>query len=233
MRKGMDLSQLRPAAPPHRGGFQTKQALVHATIRQAIQSGDLLPGERLVIDDLAAALSVSAIPVREALQQLQQERLITIRPHAGAVVAGMDKEAIRELFALMEALELVAVRAAAERIDAAGLSRLRAAAAAMRAATLTADADAWAAANQDFHRTIVSIAGLPLVAEFTERVLSQWDRLRRFAYRDVCFDHGNADLEHDAMIAAFTAGEVAHLESLVQEHNRTPLAGYVRTVADR
>lgn len=230
----MDFSQLRPPAPPLRGGFQTKQALVHATLRQAILTGDLAPGERLVIDDLAAALSMSAIPVREALQQLQQEGLITIRPHAGAVVAGMDKDAISELFALMEALELVAVRAAAERIDSAGLSRLQTAAAAMRAATLAGDGDsdgnAWASANKEFHRTIVSIAGLPLVAEFTDRVLSQWDRLRRLAYRDVHFDHGDADHEHEAMIAAFAAGNLTSLEDLVVAHNRTPLAGYLRSV---
>lgn len=219
----MDLTQLRPAA----GGFQTKQAMVHATLRQAILDGALIPGERLVIDDLAAALSVSAIPVREALQQLQQEGLVTIRPHAGAVVAGMDKEAIRELFALMEALELVAIRSAATRIDAAGLAALREDVAAMRRAVRRKDADAWALANRAFHRRIVAIAGLPLVADMTERVFAQWDRLRRLAYREARFDHRAADTEHDAIIAALAAHDVERLETLVGAHNRGPLATYL------
>lgn len=221
----MGLDHLRPAA----GGFQTKQAMVVETLRRGILEGALAPGERLVIDDIAAALQVSPIPVREALRALQQEGLIAMRPHAGAVVAGMDREAIRELFALMESLELVAVRSAVRRIDAEGLERLRGFAATMRRAAQAGDQDAWAAANRAFHRTIVAIAGLPLVAEFTERVFSQWDRLRRLAYREAAFDHASADVEHDQMLTAFTARNGRALERLVLQHNRGALAGYLGT----
>jgi DNA-binding GntR family transcriptional regulator len=222
----MTIRDLTPVS----GGFQTKQALVAATLRQAIQAGELAPGERLVIDDIAEVLQVSPIPVREALRALQQEGLIVMRPHAGAVVAGMDKEAIRELFALMESLELVAVRAAVPRVDPAAIKGLSEEAARMRVAAGADDHDAWAEANRAFHRRIVAIAGLPLVAEFTERVLTQWDRLRRMAFRDAAFDHGAADNEHDAIIAAFTAGDAAALETLVVAHNRGALEAYLGRV---
>lgn len=229
IRQGMDVQQLQPVT----GGFQTKQAMVYQTLRTAILEAKLEPGQRLVIDDIAAALHVSPIPVREALQQLQQEVLVIIRPHAGAVVAGMDKEAIRELFALMEALEQVAVRTAARRIDEAGLQRLRAASVTMRTAATghqIGDAqahDVWVTANRAFHREIVAIAGLPLVAEFTERVFTSWDRLRRLSFRDTRFDHGPADGEHDELIAALAAGDADAAEAIVARHNRSALVAYL------
>ena len=52
---------------------RTKQEFVYRTLRAAIIRCELPPGERLVIDDLARQLAVSAIPVREALQLLQSE----------------------------------------------------------------------------------------------------------------------------------------------------------------
>ena len=97
--------------------FRTKQEYVHSWLRDAILDGTLRPGERVVIDDVARRLEVSAIPVREALQLLQSEGLVAIAPHVGATVAAVSADEIREVFAIMEALETVAGRAAADRID--------------------------------------------------------------------------------------------------------------------
>ena len=66
----------------------TKQRLVYETLRAGIIGGELEPGQVLVIDALARRFEVSIIPVREALRQLQSERLVEIRPHTGVRVAG-------------------------------------------------------------------------------------------------------------------------------------------------
>ena len=79
---------------------------------------ELAPGQRLVIDDLARRLEVSAIPVREALQLLQSEGLVHTVPHVGATVAPISRESIDEVFTVMEGLEIVATRSAAERMTA-------------------------------------------------------------------------------------------------------------------
>src|ERR1700759_1159837 len=92
--------------PPSGRTFQTKQAMVYHTLREAIVQARRQPGERLIIDDLASQLAVSSIPVREALQLLQAERLVEQRPHVGAVVASITPDAVREIFALLECLEL-------------------------------------------------------------------------------------------------------------------------------
>ncbi|HSB62391.1 MAG TPA: GntR family transcriptional regulator [Vicinamibacteria bacterium] len=76
-----------PLAPPAAARFRTKQELVYRTLRDAIMICRLAPGERLVIDELARQLEVSAIPVREALQLLQSEGLVRSVPPVGATVA--------------------------------------------------------------------------------------------------------------------------------------------------
>ena len=215
-----DLPDLTPAS----GGFTTKQALVYHTLHEAILSGELTPGQRLVIDDIAKALAVSAIPVREALNQLQSERLIEMKPHVGAVVTAISKDSIRELFALLEALELVAVRAAAEKAGPLDLDELRGLLGRLDAAS---SAKAWDAANGAFHRAIVSIAGMPLLADFTARVLREWERLRRAAFRDhKAPDTARAQREHRALVKAIEARDLEKLDRLVIEHNRGALAAY-------
>jgi len=220
-------ARLAPAPAPS-GGYQTKQAMVLHTLREAIRDGRLEPGRRLVIDDLAAGLGVSAIPVREALSQLQSERLVEIRPHAGAVVAPVSREAVRELFALMEALELLAARSAVTRIDDAGVAALRAIVAAMDAATAAGDHRAWSDGNARFHRAIVDAADLPLVRDFTDRVLADWERLRRHAFGDAAPpDPERAQREHKRIVAALAKRDAAALEQVIAAHNRGAAKSYL------
>ena len=88
---------------------------MYHTLRDAIMRCDLRPGERLIIDDLARRLEVSIIPVREALQLLQSEVLVVNVPHVGATVALLSRESIIDVFTVLEGLETVATRLAAER----------------------------------------------------------------------------------------------------------------------
>src|SRR5918995_2386789 len=102
----------------------TKQAFVYKTLRDAIIRCELEPGERLIIDDLARRYEVSIIPVREALRLLQSEGLVVSVAHVGATVAPISRDSVLEVFTLLEGLEVVAARTAAERADAAELDRL-------------------------------------------------------------------------------------------------------------
>jgi DNA-binding GntR family transcriptional regulator len=83
-----------PLPVPKPDRHRTKQAFVYETLRDAILKCEMPPGERLIIDDLAGRLEVSAIPVREALQVLQTEGLVVTVPHVGATVAPISLESI-------------------------------------------------------------------------------------------------------------------------------------------
>ena len=83
----------------------TKQRQVYEALRADIVGGALQPGQVLVIDALARRFSVSIIPVREALRQLQAERLVEIQPHTGVRVTPVDISSLPEIFALLGAFE--------------------------------------------------------------------------------------------------------------------------------
>ncbi|MGH2411737.1 MAG: GntR family transcriptional regulator [Chloroflexota bacterium] len=95
---------------------RTKQMFVYRTLRDAILRCELPPGQRLVTDVIARQLSVSHIPVRQALQLLQAEGLVDNIANAGASVAPISRDSIVETFTVLEGLEIVSTRAAAERM---------------------------------------------------------------------------------------------------------------------
>ncbi|MCU1490274.1 MAG: GntR family transcriptional regulator [Acidimicrobiaceae bacterium] len=77
-------------------------------IRSAIVSGDLVPGRRLIEDELAFQLGVSRGPVREALARLTREGLVLNEHHRGAIVACLSGEEVEEIYSLRTALECLA-----------------------------------------------------------------------------------------------------------------------------
>jgi len=209
----------------HNGGFRSKKDAITDALRQAITKGAFRPGERLVIDELASQFGASAIPVREALQQLQAEGLVTIQPYVGATVTAIEAGLIIEIFELLEALELISGRAACRQMSAADFAQFETLVREMD--SLTSDLDAWSEANARLHQFICDCAAMPLVKSTLNRVLDQWSRLRSYYLNDV-FAHrvGAAQQEHWQMYHAMKAGDEAQLERIVREHNRAARAAY-------
>ena len=211
------------ALPRHR----TKRELVYHTLRDAIMRCELAPGRRLLIDDLARQLEVSAIPVREALQLLQSEGLVDNVPHVGATVSPISRQSIDEVFAVMEGLEIVATRSAAQRMTAADAAAIEQLVTGMDRAQAAGRHAEWADLNSRFHLSISRLSAMPMLHEMTERVLARWDRLRRFYFNGVLVHRvEQAQREHRALLAAMRAGDLAALEQTVKEHNRGALAAY-------
>jgi len=202
--------------------------LVYQTLRDAIMRCELMPGERLVIDDLARRLQVSSIPVREALQLLQSDGLIVNVPHVGATVAPITRESVTDVFTLLEGLSHVALRLVVERGDRSALGELDALVAEMDVALATSDHETWAALNTKLHLRIAELTRLPLLLELTERVFDQWHRVRRYFFHGVLLHRAeHAQAEHRAMLAAMHAGDLDHLSVLVRQHNRGALGAYM------
>jgi DNA-binding GntR family transcriptional regulator len=207
--------------------FRTKQEYVYQTLRSAILQGELSPGQRLVIDEISRQLQVSAIPIREALQLLQAEGLVVSSPHVGATVAPISEDEVHEVFAIMEGLETVGVRAAAARMGADEEARLRALIGEMDEALASARYERWAEGNGRLHRMIGEIARMPLLAEMTDRVLSRWERLRRHYFQGVLVPRlPQAQGEHHLLLDALARRDADEAERVVRAHNRAALASY-------
>jgi DNA-binding GntR family transcriptional regulator len=207
--------------------YRTKQEFAYRRLRDAIMRCELAPGQRLVIDDIARRLRVSAMPVREALHLLQSEGLVVNVPHVGATAAPIAPEAVQEVFTILEGLELVATREATIRLRAQDVAELDALLAAMDEALGSGGHERWSELNSRFHVAISVATGMPLLSEMTERVLGQWDRVRRHYFEGVLVHRAEtAQREHHEMAAAMKAGDAATAEAVVRRHNRGALADY-------
>ncbi len=101
-----DLSHDGPMVSPARRRVLADE--VADAIRNAIFSGRIDLGQRLVEEELASNLNVSRGPVREALALLAQEGLVHVERHRGATVAQLDLEGVHEIYSLRTALERLA-----------------------------------------------------------------------------------------------------------------------------
>jgi DNA-binding GntR family transcriptional regulator len=93
-------------------------------VRQLVFFGELRDGERVPQREIAEALGVSSVPVREALAGLQREGVVTIEPNRGAFVNGLDAEIVREQFYIFGRIYGRAVRVTTERAEPAVLASL-------------------------------------------------------------------------------------------------------------
>jgi DNA-binding GntR family transcriptional regulator len=213
---------------PRESRHRTKQEFVYMTLRQAIIGCDLPPGERLIIEEVARQLRVSAIPVREALQLLQSDGFVVNVPHVGATVAPVSRESVVDVFTVLEGLESVAVRHMVRRATAADVDGLAEFVSRMDEAVATGELDSWSTLNRRFHLRISVLTDLPMLQDMTVRVFDRWERVRRFYFRDVLMHRvEQAQAEHTEMLAAMRAGAAAELETLVRRHNQGALAAYL------
>lgn len=93
-------------------------------IREAILSGKLKGGDRLIEDELAESLNVSRGPIRQAIFRLEQEGLIVHETHRGATVAQVSVADAAEIYSLRQALERLAIGSACDEATEADLAPL-------------------------------------------------------------------------------------------------------------
>ena len=139
---------------------------VAARLRVEIMSGTLRPGTYIRLDETAAELGVSIMPVREALRTLRGEGMVQLEPHRGHVVSPFTRDDIEDLFWLQITIAAQLVRTAAERVTDEQIDELEGLADKVAAAVESRDADDVAAAEFDFHRALNRASGRMKLAWF-------------------------------------------------------------------
>ena len=174
-------------------------------MRRSIIIGHRKPGERLEVEELARHYETSVTPVRDALQMLSQEGLVTIRPRSGYFLARITLKQLRDMMDLRKTLELAAIERAALRITDEQVAELRTV-----HAGYTGDDDLsydrYTDENRSFHYLIALASGN---LEMAEMIAHLHDRLARFmvlrhAGRSQEITHGqivDALQSHDAEAA--------------------------------
>jgi DNA-binding GntR family transcriptional regulator len=206
--------------------YRSKNQAVYETLRDAIVAGEFVPGQRIVIDELAAQLGVSHSPIRECLRQLEADGFVTIRPYAGVTVTEIQPESIKEVFELLEALEIISSRGACQRASDEQIAELERFITDM--ANYTTQPEAWSEKNIALHMLICDIAATQLTHHMMNRALHHWDRLRRYYLEDVSAQRiGQAHQEHLDILAAIRNRDEVKVVQTIHSHNEYALKAYL------
>jgi GntR family transcriptional regulator, rspAB operon transcriptional repressor len=149
---------------------------IYKELRRSIIMGHRQPGSRLIVKEIAKNYNTSITPVRDALQMLSQEGLVTIKARSGYYVAALTLKELRDLLDLRRILELAAIEKAALRITPDQIEALR-----KVHAGYTGEDDAsyerYTEENRKFHYLIAVASGNLALAESLGHL---HDRLARF-----------------------------------------------------
>jgi DNA-binding GntR family transcriptional regulator len=188
-------------------------------IRASILSGELKPGAKLTEQDLAAELEVSRTPIREAIRQLEVERLVTRTPFVGVTVTQLGPQEVIELLEIREVLEGLAARLATRHMDALHLQKLKKSMQQLAASARKGDVRAYLDQALAFRRLLVECCGS---ASLTEHVLAIENRLRLTGSRTAMLP-GRMEAaieEHEKLLKAIERGDADAAEQLNRERIR-------------
>jgi DNA-binding GntR family transcriptional regulator len=186
-------------------------------LRQAIVSGEVLPGERLPEEELSARLGIGRAAVRMALVLLEHDGLVQREPHRGARVRRVSESEAIEILEARAALEGIAARHAAINAEDAEVDELRSIIAEMRQLRELGDLFGVSNENARLHGRILEISRHQTARRLSQNLSSQ---IVRFQYRTVLLP-GRADgsyAEHSEIVDAIAAHTPDAAEAAMRCH---------------
>ncbi|MEF7615696.1 GntR family transcriptional regulator [Aquincola sp. MAHUQ-54] len=176
-------SNTRPKSSPGAAAPSLVDRAYH-TIRRRILDNVYPPGAQALESDLAVELGISRTPLREALIRLQNEGLIEIVPRHGMRVLPVSATDMKEIYEVLTALESCAVELVARRKPTpAEMKPLVDATREMARALKVKNLDAWAQADEYFHKFLIEAAGNRLLVEAIQQYRDRAHRALMFSLR--------------------------------------------------
>ncbi|MCQ2539298.1 MAG: GntR family transcriptional regulator [Acetatifactor sp.] len=172
--------------------FLPLRDVVFNTLRQAILTGELKPGERLMEIHLANQLGVSRTPIREAIHMLELEGLVTMMPRRGAVVSQITEKGIKDVLEIRRALDVLCVELACERISPEELDKLKEACDTFASCVGTGDVKLIAQVDVELHDIIVKATGNEKLIQLVNNLSEQMYRYR--------FEYIKDSTQHDQLV---------------------------------
>jgi DNA-binding GntR family transcriptional regulator len=211
---GMNEQRPQPRAKRETPTLSAEQ--VCDRIRSSILAGELKPGEKLTEQDLAAEYLVSRTPIREAIRQLEVERLVSRTRFVGVTVAQLKPSEIIELLDIREVLEGLVARRAAKEIKPEQRGRLRKILERMAKAEEAHDVTKYLDAALEFRRTLAECSRSETLIQY---VMAIENRLRLMGNRTALIPGrmAAAIVEHKKLMKAIEAGDPEAAERLNRE----------------
>ena len=206
---------MKPNLPQIKNLSMQEQTL--DTMREAILTGELKPGQSLIEMDLSRQLGVSRAPIREALRILNSEGLIETIPYHGTTVRRLSKSDIEEIYSMRSLLETFAVEQVIRARNPEYLQRLRDKVEQMILAGRDNNINTVNILDRDFHDALIDMSGHSLLLSMWQTVAMKVRQVMALVNRR------NTDLtqiarNHLPLLAAMERGDVPRAVELLQKH---------------
>ncbi len=210
--------------------YVTAQQQAYNFVREKILSGDYAGGSRLNPEQIAKALAISRMPVREALRQLDAEGLVVMRPNRGALVTRLTAAEVEELFEMRASLEGLAASFAAKEMTPDALSELQVLKEKMERAR--SDPRIWVRRHDDLHQFICDVSKRNRLAQEINRVRTA---VQPYLLMYISLYHSMEmqGYEHDGVLAAIASGDADNAETSMRDHIRRAGSGIIEFLRAR
>lgn len=211
--------------------YQPLRDVIFETLRKAIVSGDIKPGERLMEVSLADQMGVSRTPVREAIRRLEAEGLVTMIPRKGTHVSELSVKDIMDVLEVRTVLDKLATDLAAKRMQPAQLKALESVHKQYISCVEKENMEGAVKKDVEFHDIIYSASGNP-------RLVAVAGSLREHIYRfRVIYMSGsliaeNVLNEHEEILTALKDAQNNIASNLAEKHIRNQMETIIKTVTE-
>lgn len=198
-------------------------------LRTAILEGVFSPGQKLSERELCERLDVSRSCVRESLQHLQAEGLITIVPHRGPEVTAITAQEVRDIYAVRSTLESLAVRGFVTHASAAQRQALRAKVTELAGPGVAAEQSHILTIKNQFYDILIEGCGNAVAGQLLRQLNNRVTVLRRVSLAQ---PHRLPDTirEMDAIVAAIENNDEESAARLCSMHVRKAAENVLRTM---
>ncbi|MBM4761416.1 GntR family transcriptional regulator [Bacillus sp. B15-48] len=194
----------------------TKTEKVYIKLMDKIKKGEVRPGSRLVIAQIAREFNVSEIPVREVIQRLAQEGFITLTPHAAPTVKGLSSNEVRQIFEIRSSLEPLAARLTVEHISNAHIKELEQIVEESKGICEKEDFQGYLQANTYFHNSLYQYCNNEMLIKMINEITGLSSRYPNY-YQDKKTMQISIK-EHEEILDALKKRDAELVEQLTKKH---------------
>ncbi len=203
---------------------ESKSEQAYRLIRSRIDSGQYVPGYRLVLAPIAGELDMSVVPVREAIRRLEAEQLVTFERNIGAQVALVKETEYLHTMQTLALVEGAATALAAPEVSAGQIQRAREINATMRETLNAFDPQRFTELNLEFHSVLFESCPNPHILDLVHR---GWNRMKVLRNSSFSFVPGRAQEsvdEHEVILQMIEdRAPASEIEAVARAHRTATL----------
>ncbi len=191
--------------------------IVFQKLREAIVTGQMQPGERLMEIKLSNMMGVSRTPVREAIRKLQAEGLVIMNARRGAIVAPINKKDLKEILEIRKALERLTCQLVSAKADEEAVAELKEINQVMEEAVEADDIQKMTEQDVAFHEKITELADNAHLTNMLDQIKAHLYRYRLEFIKELR-DRSVLTIEHNRIIEAIEAGNARAAAREIEKH---------------